>query len=1137
MYIARLQLKNFKSFGGTHDLPLPPGFTAIVGPNGSGKSNILDGLRWGLGDSSGGRLRITKQADLLFQGTATHQPARATEVVLELRDGTVSSLIRRRYSDETGAVTLVDGDRYRLQDLSEVKRRWRLDGDRFAFIGQGDVTDAITQRPMQRRSHLEELFGIDVYRKRRDDALAKIAAASEELIRLSALSAELEARKNEIAPLVSIAHKAQALEEKLSQVRSRWYRLRRMNLEALLLDLKLGLANATDRLRVLERWALLWERGFEGLKGRSAGMELRRLDIREKLLGFDEALDAKTRESFEAETALRLDADRLDRLNRSTKDLRDREEQTREELTEAEILRSRMTDQRNEKRQELAELEARAARIEQEIEAHRLRREELVLRQETLRASLESAVGRKEALTGTGPSRRRAMEALDREIAELEVELAGVQEREETARRAFEAAEADHRKADERCRDLAARIQPLRKKVYQLEREHDTLSDVASGELYPRQVSHLMGAADLGRLTVRPIPVLEAFDCPEDLVIAMDAALGARQFWLLVETMDDAREGIEELKRSQVGRVTYLSLDRSRPRKPDKALLPDRGVVGWAVDLLELRELWRPALEHIFGDLLIVEDYSVGASLLSRGIRYPVVTREGEVFAPGGTVSGGQSRRSGRAIQARGKLHQVEDSLRQHRRELRQLEESLKEAEAEEERVRGLEEVLRHDLAEVSTELLREKTLLAEHCRDRDLLLSEEENTRSKLAGLESKIKTYRDTLTLIEEDLAQLLAPEGQDVQGQLAALRPEMMLWDERLVLADKRVGKAAADLSSLQESLKKASAELLSLREHLDTETVNLNGLKASIQGISRERDILRAELESTELRGSLAGKTLDRCLNRYQEAAKAADEAKSVAVRIEQKLDRESERLEDLIVSWDSVCKQFEETGSLSEGENELTLERRARRLEGAIASLGDVNRGVLSEDISLTDRIEFYSEQTDDVSSGIAELRTLVDEMDRQAGTLFGDALERIDRRFDGLFQRLFGGGEAHLRLQEGSGLWEAGVEIVARPPGKVPAYLAQLSGGEQTLTALSLLFAAMEVAQVPVVVLDEVDAALDEVNLHRFADIITDYASSLQIVAMTHRRQTMERADVMYGVTMSEPGLSQIVGVKLEDWR
>lgn len=1135
MFIARLKLKNFKSFGGSHDLPLSPGFTAIVGPNGSGKSNILDGLRWGLGDSTGSRLRITKQSDLLFQGTALQKPAKSAEVLLEFSEGDQRTVIKRRFSDDTGAVTYVDGIKCRVQDLQEVKHQWHLDGDRFAFIGQGDVTDAVSQRPMDRRSHLEELFGINIYRKKRDEALVKVVSAEEELNRLYSLMAELESRRRHIAPMVEIALKAIALEDDLEETRSRWYHLKRRSSEESTLELQEKVDKSRKDVEYRTGWKTFWEQGLSKLKEGARSVELRRIESREILNEVEKELESLKRQAFEIETSLRLENERLNSTEASVQShsslIEDLGTKVSKLAQEDKDTSSKVEDVNS----EINDLETRHQAILGEIKFKEEERIRCLQRQGEIQSSLERTLASQKALLLGEEGRGPALKKLKDDGRAIRIGIDGSTEQERVLQGSLDKVERERRDDEDRCKAIATKMQPLRKDIYKKETELEGIYSSVSDESYPRPVNHLLSAADLGKLAFRPTPVVEAFQCPGDLAVAVEAALGGRQFWLLAQSLSDAQEGIEELKRSKSGRATYLTLDRARPRRPRAGVvLPDKGIVGWAMDLLVVQDVWRPALEHLIGDLLVVESYSTGASMVSGGYTMPIVTIEGEVFSPSGTISGGATRRSGGVIQARARQKELEEDLRRLKKELISLESSFKKSEEDESDKAKVAQSLSLELYEIQTERARGEKVLSEIERDIDLFLAQNKAMEDRKESLTLEIDSLKKALAEEEKILLTMVPPEDREICDRLTELRPQLVLWQERSNTSKDRLDTAEKELQRAKQDLSASLATLLELKARKDQQVLRLIDVERDILSVDEKRQANLAIMEETEQGNTRMNRVLEKCSKRFITACDLLDERTKNLVWLEQKLDRETVRQEDLISSWDH---KYPYSGPCFDYPRPLEdEERRLKHLETSLANIGDFDRGAASENLSLEERIGYYSDQTKDVSSGIDELRTLVDETDRQAGTIFGEALNKIDARFNGLFQRLFGGGEAHLRIQGEGGLWDSGVEIIARPPGKVSTYLTQLSGGEQTLTALSLLFASMEVAQVPLAVLDEVDAALDEVNLRRFADIIADYSSSLQIIAMTHRRQTMERADVMYGVTMSEPGLSQVVGVKLEDW-
>ncbi|MDD4837428.1 MAG: hypothetical protein PHU72_10065, partial [Dethiosulfovibrio sp.] len=883
-------------------------------------------------------------------------------------------------------------------------------------------------------------------------------------------------------------------------------------------------------------WKVIWEQSLANVKDGARSVELRRIEARQALAEIERDLEGLKRQAFEIETSLRLEGERLTFTENSVASLQSNIDDLGDRLKELGKEDEDASSKVGEISLEIEDLEARHRALLDEIKSKEEDRLNCLQRQGDIQSAIERGRAAQKALLSGEEERGSLIKKLEKDAHALKADIARAIAEERDLHDLLDRAEVERRDAEDRCKSVATKIQPLRKEIYRKETELDGLYSSASGESYPKPVNHLLAASDLGKMAFRPTPVVEAFQCPGNLAVAVEAALGGRQFWLLAQSLSDAQEGIEELKRTKSGRVTYLTLDRVRPRKPKEGVvLPQKGVIGWAIDLLSVQDLWRPAMEHLIGDLLIVENYSVGSSMVSGGYSMPIVTLDGEVFAPSGTVSGGASHRAGGVIQARARQKEVEEDLKRLKKELLSLEDSLKKSEAHESERAGVAQSLSSQFQLVQKERIRGEKALSDLERDIDVLLAENKAVEDRGKKLKDELASYEKALLEEERRLTDMAIPEDHDIRDRLSQLKPQLLLWEERSKACRERLNATEKELDGKRRELSSSLNALLALKDRKDRQSMALVDIKDKTVLCEEKRSCGISVLDDMEQGNARINRALERCSARFSMACDRLDEGEKTLSWLEQKLERERARLDDLISSWDHRYRylgpSFDYPRSLEDEE------RRLKHLEASLAEIGDFDRGSVSENQSLEERIGYYSDQTKDVSSGVDELRSLVEETDRQAGSVFGEALDRIDKRFNGLFQRLFGGGEAHLRLQGDGGLWDSGVEIVARPPGKVSAYLAQLSGGEQTLTALSLLFASMEVAQVPLAVLDEVDAALDEVNLSRFAEIVSDYSSSLQIIAMTHRRQTMERSDVMYGVTMSEPGLSQVVGVKLEDWR
>ena len=1136
MYIGRIGLKGFKSFGGSHEIALSGNFTAVVGPNGSGKSNILDALRWVLGDGNPGRLRIVRQGDLLFQGSISLPPASVSEVTVNLRNGDRVCTLRRRYSQEEGSTTIHDGSRIRLLDLENVKREWHLEGDRFAFISQGEVSEMIQQKPLHRRMHLESIFGIDLYRKQREEADQRLDTASSEMQRIMTLRSELQIRKDSIAEMVVRAREAKSLMDLLERERCLLYWARRARSEKLLEAIRAEIEALEFQKRASSFWSSGWAKARSRMEVRindlsgSRGGKVSAVSDLERRIGEARkglfSLSSSLRGTIERRYSLAGDlAGERERLAGTVLKLEGLEEQARkaseEEGSASEVFRAAMKD-----------WDRYQSTVEKNADMIRAVREE--------KAACETALGE---TISRSRSLGRSLIEISGEASRAALSVKGSEERIAGLNDAVAEARAEEEKAASRQRDLyascqkaAADFQKMTRELSMLDGEIDTLRDSAFSKVYPPSVQHLMSAVRLGRIDASPRPLAEVITCPERLTTAIESFLGARQFLLLVRDIDEAGRCIAHLKARSAGRATFLPLESARRRTPSRGVPVDRpGVVGWAADLVGMEKEWEECVLHVLGDLLIVESFDVARDLSRGGFRGPAVTLEGDVFQPGGTISGGKSSRDQGAIELKRRLSEKEAAAGSIRSERSELEKEIALLEEEErlasersrllfDKRRGLEEEIRalesakaEAERDVSRYEERRKELLSELSRCGRMYLE----NRTRLETLSGEGPVSDETASEVElvKDL------EEKRSRAEVAAGRHETA---RRMVsLVREEENRSSERIRALEESLQEVALAEASLRERLS-------------EGGRTYFDIwknLRLEvsmLEGFENTFSRALASRDRVTGR---AASAAARAENLEERIRQARQRMESTETEMAESFDMWEERFPYPGG-----NEIDtrdydrIRRNVRDLEKGLREIGDVDIGVLSEDSSLAERLAFLEDQLQDVATGIDELRKLIEETDKQAGALFSASLKEIDRKFCSLFQRLFGGGEAHLRLSDEDDLWAAGVEVIARPPGKRPQHLAQLSGGEQSLSAISLLFASMEVAGVPLAVLDEVDASLDEVNLRRFSDLAKEYSRTMQLICMTHRRATMERADIMYGVTMSEPGLSQVVGVRVEDW-
>lgn len=1139
MYIAQLRLKGFKSFGGEHELSLSPGLTCVVGPNGSGKSNLLDAMRWVLGEGAPSDLRITRQTDLLFQGSSSFPPGSEAEVALKLLSGKESCMIKRRVDRDGIASLHANGARLRLQDLDQVKRDWGLEGIRFAFIGQGEIAEIIQQKPLQRRMLLEGLFGIDLYRKKREEAVDRLEKAEEELLRLSTLLSELSARREEIAPMVEKADKARGILETLETLRRLFYWLRRGREEA-------GIEALVKRRGLLEFeqathafWSGGWKREKEMLGESVARIQAELETCQDQHGRVQREMQESIRQAASLASALRSgkerwESTRIERQRRSAALFSlEKEEETQKAL--ADKLEAELAEKRE------AQCLAREERLRRQEDIDRKRKEILALsrRRAGQEAEIESLKARLGGLGRNFAGMQEELKNLSCESLRIENSLADAAKALEEADKFCTVAVETHSAAFAEAQKTASDLARLRKHVGALLSELENLNQKIDGQVLPRPVQFLVAAAKLGRLEVSLVPVIDAFECPSRLEKAIEAYLGGRQFWLFVGNLEGARLCIERLREAGAGRATFLPLERCRGNRPD--LRPDvskeAGILGWAIDSLEIGQTWEKGVRHLLGDLLLAEDYPSAAGFVRKRPTVAVATLEGDVFTPGGSVSGGSQKGGPGGIEMRRRRKELEASLESLQGETVRLQSLLAECEKREIETSGEKERAFSGLRKAEEEALSLKG--GKDRLEREALRLQE--ARGK--ALESLSATGKSLLASVTgaREAAVLLGSieppreESSSLDVKASSLNTEVLVAEERQKGVLDLLQRILKDKRETSESLRATDMEIDRLEKEHERITKELGCLGRKYLLLWEEKAKLATAGCTLSSGVARYRKDLVRVVAREGRAQEASKRCSSRLAELDGEIAEAENGLAELLGEWE---EKFPYPGKGQAGDGDLEeVKRSIRHRERSLREIGAVDMGVLSEDMSLRERTTFLSEQCSDVSDGIRSLQGFISDTDRQASRIFGLAMEGIDRRFDILFRRLFGGGEAHLEMEgNGQEVWKAGVDVSARPPGKRPQGLTQLSGGEQSLTAIALLFAAMEEARVPIAILDEADAALDEVNLRRYVDLAAEYARDLQIIAMTHRRTTMEKADVLYGVTLSEPGLSQIVGVRMEDW-
>jgi len=1179
VYLRRLELQGFKSFPERTTLELGPGLTAVVGPNGSGKSNLADAIRWALGEQSVRVLRGSRMDEVIFAGTERRRPLSMAEVRLTFdnAEGTLpvdyaEVTVSRRVSRDGESGYYLNGTPCRLKDITDLTAGTGIGRDSYSLVSQGRVDYILSTRGEDRRELLEETAGITKFRAQQRESLRRLEAAEKDLERLGDVLHELETHAG---PLARQAEVAQAYREVASQLRE----LEVGSLLAAVERAQRQLAQGEERRRELGAAAAACELRLAAVESErsSTGAGLERLE--ERLRGIRDLL-LETR-SAENQWRAHLEAGR-----RAHRDLELQLGAATERvgsvcgwLEEAEAKEAVSAAAGAESQQELnwarAELELEQARV-----AGRRREVTAVGRAlEETKGDLLDALNRAAALRHQVDAKElesRHWEQLARRRTQESADLAERMSVDRRERESLAQVREDQRvrqaEGERRARQVRLEKDALEKELEAARRDaararqrsealrsrHTVLGDMlAQYEGYGRGPRAVLAAGLSGVLG----PVADLMDIQAGYELAIAAALGGALQHIVTETEEAAEAGIAHLKRISGGRATFLPLSLLRPGYLSRRELQSIALQAGARPALEVvsgDERVMPALRHLLGRVAVAPDLERALAVgRATGMRLRIATLPGEVIAPGGAITGG-----GRAPEFSGILGR--------RREWEALGEQVAEAGRE---ARGLLDreqeltALRDDRERILRELAEELAALKVQGTAVTQEWERAEKEQARLAALQA----------LGEAELAdarrhmQQAAADGQSLAGLRQAAEGEV----ERLQALATERAEAHELLRQSAEAGQEALSELTARVIRL--EQMELGAAERRQQAL-REVARVREELETARRREQqlrdaqvAAEHEFATLTERLQEAASGADELQAAQSAAEAARAEAAARLRELEQEAKSLSRSLAQLRSrhhaedLERARGEVEAEHaRAQlreryeldadsvtsgyrryhpeeaaagiaQLKGRLAAFGAVNLGAIDEFRRVSERRDFLSAQRADVESACRDLRRVIQETDGQMESMFRATLTAVRSSFRQLFRRLFGGGSADLTLSDPGRPLESGVEIAVQPPGRRPHNLSLLSGGEKALTASAFLFAMLSVNPSPLCVLDEVEATLDETNAARFVSLLRDFTSRTQFIIVTHHKVTMEAADVLYGVTMEENGVSRLISVRLAD--
>ncbi|HJV32186.1 MAG TPA: chromosome segregation protein SMC [Bacillales bacterium] len=1183
MYLKRLDVIGFKSFAERIGVDFVQGVTAVVGPNGSGKSNITDAIRWVLGEQSAKSLRGSKMEDIIFAGSDSRKALNFAEVTLTLDnedqglsiDYNEVSVTRRVYRSGDSEF-LINKQPCRLKDIIDLFMDSGLGREAFSIISQGKVEEILNSKAEDRRTIFEEAAGVLKYKNRKKKAEVKLSETQDNLNRVTDILHELE---SQVEPLKIQASMAKDFLEKKDELEKIEVALTVCEIE----DLHQKWEKLSDLIEEHKKndWQLSTElqkkeAKIEETRDHVTALDESISDLQNVLLHASEELEKlegrkevlKERKKNASQNKFQLEENILELTKKITvlKEQRDKQNDAVKALSEqVKILKSELQEKQE-------KLHLYSGNLDEKIDSLKSEYIELLNNQAAAKneqkyidQQLEQQARKNSRLDEENIKYITGRESAEKKKAAIQSELAEIQKKLDQqvhsfreGQRKLESVKNQYEKQEKTLYQAYQFLQQAKSRKEMLEELQEDFSGFFQGvkEILKERGKKLSGIEGA---------VAELMQVPKEYETALEIALGGALQHIVVDTEKSARDAIQYLKQNSFGRATFLPLNVMKGRILSQAQLnliqSHPSFIGVASSLVKYEQKYEEVITNLLGNVIVTKDLK-GANELAKLLQYRsrFVTLDGDVVNPGGSMTGGAiKQKSSSLLSRKGELDNLKEKLssmeeqtttlethvKTLKEEVQALDKQLDMIRKDGEELRLKEQAVKGDLREAELEEKNLQELLSMYDLEKDQFTEEKKALTVRQEEILQLMDGYQKDIASLDQLIAKLteqktldltsretLITEINELKVEYAAKNEQYTHANERLTFINEDLLESEQKRSNHEEDLMLLTSEMTnssSGEEQLEVAaTAKQQDKEETIKLISSRRQE-RLELQSLLEDSELEVKELKRQHKGMVEVLK--DEEVKVN-RIDVELENRLTHLrEEYLLSFDGAKEQYPLTISIEEARKKVKL------IKLAIEELGNVNLGAIEEYDRVSERYEFLLEQKTDLQEAKDTLFQVITEMDSEMKKRFEQTFEGIRFHFEPVFQALFGGGRAELKLTDPKDLLNTGVEIVAQPPGKKLQNLGLLSGGERALTAIALLFSILKVRPVPFCILDEVEAALDEANVYRFSQYLKKYSAETQFIVITHRKGTMEEADVLYGVTMQESGVSKLVSVRLEDTR
>ena len=1182
MYLKRLEMQGFKSFADKTILEFRPGITGVIGPNGSGKSNISDAIRWILGEQSMKSLRGNKTQDIIFAGTQNRKSLGFAEasLVFDNTDGTLPiefsevTITRKIYrSGETGYY--INKAPCRLKDVIELFMDTGIGRDGYSIIGQGKVDEILSNKSEDRRHIFEEAAGIVKYRARKEETEKKLEQTKLNLLRINDIIIEIEGNLEPLQLQSDKAKKYLNLKEELKNIEIGLFLYNidkyKKDLEALVQDEEIMKSTLNQEEGKLEKIKILKEELKDEIDEITTKIE------EMQNIGFESQKQIEQCNSNinVAEAKIQNNKEIAERNKIEISELQEKIASLKNDIEQKESKKSNLKENKAKFENELKEKEEELAKLTTQLSSKELEMEEIkkIIEKNTDRKyELQAEISKKQTNIENLEKRKSQ---LNQEISSQTFEIDRIRIKKEDIAKEFNETESNRNNILKKLEEIKKQKNEITTKIKEFEIQIANLTNEMrmktsrynflvetenEKEGYTKSVKSLLIDCEKTKELGKGMHGVLAniIDVPKEYQTAIEMCLGASLQNIVTETEEDAKKLIEHLRTNNLGRASFLPITSVKGKKLDNIKGKKDGVIGIACDLIKFDKKYEQIVLNLLGRTVIVDNMQ-NAIKLSKENNYSfrIITLEGDVINPSGAITGGSVAKKTVNILGRSKeIEELNEQITEIKEKISKLEKSKEEYENSSENVLEEAENLEKQLQEIEISYATEKQRVESIDENIQTIRDRINKQKEEISKSEENKKELLNSKELDEKEMAKISKEneEKQAIIDEFASSNKDSQTYIDNL---NEDITDLKISVSSFNESEMSIQEMSEMINKEIETHTKNVEIKKAQIEKDEKENIELEKQIEETkkqieEIKSQVSnsGENIEKLKkdriaknekltkkeDEQTDEFKAIEDLKAQVTKLEVKKSKIEEDITEIINKmWEEYELTPNNAGNYPMPENVQLTQRKVNNLRTDIRELGSVNVDSIEEYKNLKQRYDFMCEQRLDLESTMAKLNKVIAEMLDVMKTQFKEKFEIINKNFGEVFKELFGGGMAEVSLTDENNILESGIEINVQPPGKKLQSMLLLSGGERAFTAIALLFAILKINPAPFCVLDEIEAALDDVNVYRYAEYLKKFAKDTQFLVITHRKGTMEAADTIYGVTMEEKGISKLLSMKLKE--